>query len=275
MRILILPLALILGACLHLLLPALAALARKADDAAQPTATSPGFSYSADAVSRLYGFVLNLLPQRLRSNERLVLLVFLLLLGGCATLLGAIHPLVCAFVMAPLFTAFSCLPGCAKIKDALDSGRYVNDIPAYEALVRETCASLAPAFSRGLVLPLLLCAPGMPLHLGCASGYIGSALVMLACSRPCAQRAAGFLLRVSDAVLIALLALCSGVTGRAPTRVRGRDTHTRLLSTLGIAGEPTDTHAPMAGDIAQGIFLCCFCSALLCLMLCAAFFVLC
>ena len=49
----------------------------------------------------------------------------------------------------------------------------------------------------------------------------------------------------------------------------------RLLSILGIAGDGADTHAPMAGDIPQGIFLCGFASFILCFTLCAIGFVLC
>ena len=69
--------------------------------------------------------------------------------------------------------------------------------------------------------------------------------------------------------------LCSGAVGRNPLRTRGRGAQGRLLSILGIAGDGTDTHAPMAGDIPQSIFLCGFASFILCFTLCVLGFVLC
>lgn len=256
MRIFAVPLAILLAACLYMLLPKAADLAKA-------------------GVLWLYGFVLARFTRKGRTDEKPALLVFLLLLGGCAALIGAIHPLASAVVMAPLFTAFSILPGCAKIKDELDSGAYANDIPAYEARVRETCMSLAPAFSGELLLPMLLCCIGTPLYMGCALGYMGAALHVLSGSHDAARRVNALLVRLSDAVFAALLALCSGVVGRNPMRIQGRGAKARLLSALGIAGTETDTHAPVAGDIPQGIFLCCFCTIALCIMLCAALFVLC
>lgn len=256
MRILAVPLALCLAACLYMLLPKAA-------------------GYAKAGVLRLYELVLIRFTHKGRADEKPALLVFLLLLGGCAALIGAIHPLMTAVVMTPLFTAFSILPGCAAIKDELDSGAYADDIPAYEARVRETCALLAPAFSRELILPLLLCCVGTPLHLDCALGCMGAALHVLCGARGIARRANAGLVRMSDAVFAALLALCSGVVGRSPLHIAGKGVRARLMSTLGIAGDASDTHAPMAGDIPQGIFLCCFCTVILCVMLCAALFVLC
>lgn len=257
MRIFAVPLALVLAACLYLLLPKASA-------------------YAKEGVVRLYALALARFTRRDGSvDEKPALMIFLLLLGGAAALLGAIHPLVAAVVMTPLFTGFAILPGCAKVKDELDSGAYSGDIPAYEARVRESCASLAPAFSHELMLPMILCCIGMPLYLSCALGYMGAALLVLADVNRTAERASVILRRAADAVMTAMLALCSGVVGRNPLHIKRRGAQARLMSTLGVAGDETDTHAPMAGDIAQGIFLCCFCLLVLCLMLCVVFFVLC
>ena len=69
--------------------------------------------------------------------------------------------------------------------------------------------------------------------------------------------------------------LCAGAVGRNPLRTRGHGAQGRLLSILGIAGDGADTHAPMAGDIPQSIFLCGFASFILCFTLCVLGFVLC
>jgi len=76
-------------------------------------------------------------------------------------------------------------------------------------------------------------------------------------------------------LLRTLLVLCSGLAGRNPLRTRGRDAKSRLLSILGIAGDGTDTHPPMSGDITQAIFICSFCAWLLCLVLTIVGFVFC
>ena len=81
--------------------------------------------------------------------------------------------------------------------------------------------------------------------------------------------------RPAWAVMRGMLLLCSCVVGRNPLRAHGDEPRALLLSILGIAGDGTDTHAPVAGDIAQAVFLCCFASALLCLMLTVALLPLC
>ena len=84
-----------------------------------------------------------------------------------------------------------------------------------------------------------------------------------------------FLQHISERIFIFFMTLCSGVTGRNPLRVGGKTAIARLLSIVGIAGDGTDTHAPMAGDIAQAIFLCTFSAGIFCFALCAVGFILC
>lgn len=192
---------------------------------------------------------------------------FLLTLMLTPFLLALIHPAVEAVLMAfPLF-GLSCIPVSGAVKRELDSGAYARDIPAYEALVRETCAALAPAFVAHVCAPLLLMAVGLPLRLSAALGWGFLALTAVSGENEQADRLLGLLVHPADAVFGFLLRLCCGVTGRNPFRTGGRGAQTRLMSILGIAQDDTDTHAPVSGDISQGTFLCCFCAVLLCLVL--------
>ena len=175
-----------------------------------------------------------------RAPRELAFPAFLLTLMLVPFLLALIHPAVEAVLMAfPLF-GLSCIPVSGAVKRELDSGAYARDIPAYEALVRETCAALGWGF----------------LALTAVSG-----------ENEQADRLLGLLVHPADAVFGFLLRLCCGVTGRNPFRTGGRGAQTRLMSILGIAQDDTDTHAPVSGDISQGTFLCCFCAVLLCLVL--------
>jgi len=210
-----------------------------------------------------------------RADEAPALLCLLLLLAGVSALLGAVHPVVAALVMTPLFSGLAVLPACARTKDELDSGKYARDIPTYEAIVRQTSGSIAPAFVSGVCVPLLLCTAGTPLYLGCSLGWAYAALRVLRDRSLMARRTLALLLRAGNAALRFLLILCAGLAGRNPLRTQGRDAKARLLSILGIAGDGTDTHPPMSGDITQAIFICSFCAWLLCLVLTLVGFVFC
>lgn len=209
------------------------------------------------------------------ADQKSALAVYLLLLCGVCILLGAIHPLAAMILMTPLFTGLASLPACAHTERELDSGKYANDIPSYERIVRESCLSVAPAFVCGVCAPMLLCAVGMPLRMAAPLGYAYAALCALSDQNDQAKRIIQAVQRISDRLLVFFMTLCSGVTGRNPLRVRGNSAEARLLSIVGIAGDGSDTHAPMAGDIAQAIFLCAFSTGLLCFALCAVGFVLC
>lgn len=257
MRIFAVPAALLVACCVYMPLPA-----------------------ARDALFRLirraYAAVLrHFTGHSGRADDKTALLVFLLILGGALALLGAIHPLLSMLLMAPAFTGLCVLPSCARVKDELDSGKYARDIPAYESLVRSTCVSLIPACVQGVVSPLLLGALGMPLHLGAALCGVYLALTALSDQLPMAVRLCRIVHRISERFFVFFMQLCSGVVGRNPLRIKGDTLAHRLLSTLGIAGDSSDTHAPMSGDIAQGVFLCGFSCAVLCFALCAVGFVLC
>ena len=257
MRILALPLALTLSFCLYLPLP------RAAEGLGR-------------GVDRLYTAFERLLSQSSkRLDGQLILGLFLLLFGGACQLAGFWHPLAAAVVTAPLFSALTLLPQAVRAKEELDSGVLSRDIEGYEARVRSVCASLGPAFVTDLCAPLLILALGTPLRLSCALGGIYFALRALCEQEPQARRAVALIRRPAWAVMRGMLLLCSCVVGRNPLRAHGDDPRALLLSILGIAGDGTDTHAPVAGDIAQAVFLCCFASALLCLMLTVALFPLC
>lgn len=242
MRILALPAAALLALCLYLPLPRLADALHSAPD-------------------RLRALLARRLP-----DARAALALTVLLPAALAAVAAALHPAAAALTMAPLLAMPAVFPGCVRLKDELDAGTWARDIPAYESRVREACLSLGPALVRGGVQALLLLALGTALHVG---GALGWALLMLrACEdRPIALRVLNAADRAADAVTCALLLLCSCAVGHNPLRTQGRGTQDRLIHILGIAGDGTDTHAPVSGDIAQGIFLCCLCAALLLLLL--------
>ena len=256
MRIFAVPAALLIACCLYMPLPAARDMLFR-------------------LIERAYAAVLRRFTRRTgKTDDMPALSVFLLGLGGALALLGAIHPLISMVLMAPAFTGLCVLPACARVKDELDSGKYVRDIPAYESLVRETCASLAPAFITGVIAPMLLCAAGMPLHVGAALGGLYIALQALSDRLPIAGRWTAHVHRFSERFFVFFLLLCCGTVGRNPLHTKGRRAQDRLLSILHIApGE--NGRPPMAGDIAQGVFLCGFASFILCFALCAVGFVLC
>lgn len=220
-------------------------------------------------LSRLFARLLRLFTDRRGRTDRApALAVFLLALGGVCALLCAAHPVLCALAMAPLFTALRLVPESAAVKRRLDGGALLSDVPAYEALVRKTCEEFAPAFATGAFLPLLLCALGLPLWLGGALGWMATGLRAADGDGRFASRVLPPLDRLCDALLHGLLLLCSCLVGRNPFRTRGKNAQERLMSLLGIApDEDIGGHAPVAGDIAQAAFVCCFCACLFCLML--------
>lgn len=168
----------------------------------------------ARALQKLYA-----LFQRLdaRAPRKLAFPAFLLTLMLVPFLLALLHPAVEAVLMAfPLF-GLSCIPRSGAVKRELDSGAYSRDIPAYESLVRETCAALAPAFVAHVCVPLVLMAVGLPLRLSAALGWGFLALSAVSNENEQADRLLGLLVRPADALFSFLLLLCSGVAGAAPS----------------------------------------------------------
>lgn len=255
MRALALPAAVILSLCLYMPMPAL---------------EKKPFGMFV----KLHSSVQTVLQNK-QIDARHALPIALILLISVSALLSAVHPLLCAVIAAPLFTFSAVMPGCARAKEELDSGKYARDIPAYEAIVRENCLSLAPAFAHGFFAPLLLLSLGLPMHLGASLLYAYAALRALEDQDKRTRRPLADVNRAADKVFSAMLMLCAGLVGRNPLRIRADNAQQRLIRTLGIAGDKTDTHAPMSGDIAQGIFVCSFASGLLCVMLTLVLLALC
>ena len=223
--------------------------------------------YFYRALRALYGQTLRLFTRKNGSADHTpALAMHLLLLCGVSMLLAAIHPLAGMILMVPLFTGLSALPACVGMERELDSGKYSNDIPTYEMLVRESCTSVASAFVGGVIVPMLLCGAGMPLHIAVPVGYAHAMLHALSEENAFAAKFDQKIQRIAERILIFFMTLCSGVKGRNPLNIRGKTAKARLLSIVGIAGDRTDTHAPMSGDIAQGIFLCSFAGGLLTVM---------
>lgn len=257
MRIFAIPAAFLLACCVYPPMPKAAA-------------------YFERTLRWLYAQTLRLFTRKSGAADHgPALAMYLLLLCAICVLLSAIHPPVSVFLMAPLFTGLAVLPACTNIERELDSGKYANDIPTYEALVREHCASIAPAFVCAVSAPMLLCALGMPLHTAVPVGYAYAALCALAGENSIAAKISGRIQHITERIMIFFMTLCSGVKGRNPLNVHGKTAEARLLSIVGIPGDGTDTHAPMAGDIAQAIFLIFFSTTIFCFTLCAVGFVLC
>lgn len=237
MRIFSLPIAMALALCLYLPFPRAAQLlfAR---------------------IASLYQRFLRLFTRKDgRTDEPLAFVFFLLIAGGVFQVIGGLHVLLAGVLLAPLFCAFALFPQASKVKDQLDSGVFARDPAAYDECVRSTCATLAPAFLNDLFTPLLLCALGMPLHLGCALGGAYLAARALGEQSPGARRLIPLLTRGAWLVMKPMMLLCSCVVGRNPLRIHGENARELMLSALGIAGEADDTHIPVSGDIAQAILL--------------------
>lgn len=250
MRIFAVPAAILLACCVYMPLPA-----------------------AANQPPRLLARGYALMQRALARDEKAALFAYLLALCGVLTIVCAVHPLISMALMAPAFTGVCILPRCAQVKGELDSGQYARDIPAYESLVRETCASLVPAFAHGVIVPMLLGALGMPLHMG--APLCMAYLCVCALDHPACVRIANALRRTGERLLVVFMLLCAGAVGRNPLRTKGDSPEARLISTLNIAPDTPHARAPMAGDIPQGIFLCALASFVLCFTLCAVGFVLC
>ena len=200
------------------------------------------------------------------ADPHLTLGLLLLLILAAGAFAGALPALWQAVLCAPALSAIALLPPSAAVKRELDSGVLAHDTAAYEARVRDTCAALAPSFVADGTAPLLLCALGAPLGLSVALVWAYAVLRALSTADALSQRAVTLLLRPADAVLRALLLLCAPLAGRSPFRVTGRRAKERLMSILGLADDGTQDHSPVAGDVTQGVFLCCLCLALLCVI---------
>ena len=180
---------------------------------------------------------------------------------------------------AALFLAFVLY--CAAPKFAGGLSRALQKLYAlFQRLDARAPRKLAfPAFLLTLMLvPFLLAllhpaveavlmAVGLPLRLSAALGWGFLALSAVSNENEQADRLLGLLVRPADALFSFLLLLCSGVAGRSPFRIGGRDVKSRLMNILGVAQDATATHAPVSGDISQGTFLCCFCTVFLCLVM--------
>lgn len=246
MHMLVLPAALLLGAALYSLFPALR-------------------DWLERGIRALLAFSRRLFTTpRGRTDEHSALAVALLALTAAAILVGALHPAITALVMSPLFSGFFVLPHGATAKQALTAGECASDPAAYERRVLDACRPMGDAFAREVIVPMLLCAIGLALHIGSALAWVYAAL-RCAQENAVAQRICRIIDRAGDRVMSGMLLLCSGLFGRNPLRVGGSGAGEKLMRILSLEGEVD--HAPISGDISQGAFLCCLCAALFCLPL--------
>ena len=255
MRMIALPAAVLLGALLYSLLP-------QAEE------------WLSSGMNALLKHIRELIQRKTEKNAaRLELIIALLIPAAAAFLLELIHPAVSALVMAPLFSFFALMPKCFSIKHELDSGKFVKDRDGYERNVLQGCVILGKALVPSLLAPLLLCAIGMPLHLGGALGWAYAAMLLITSPDPLCGRIHTLITRAADAVAAFLLRLCAGLFGRNPLRISGEDTEETMLNLLGLQEE--SDHAPISGDISQAAFACCLCAFLLCAFLTGVGMVLC
>ena len=207
----------------------------------------------------------NIIKRRQNPDEKSVFFIYIFILLLVPTLISLIHPVAAALVMAPLFPFFTLMPECFAAKHELDSGKYAKDREGYEGRVVHCCEALGEALVPCLMTPIILCAVGMPLHLGGALGWGYAALRRLEIGVPPLVRILALLERVGNAVAVFLLRLCAGLFGRNPLRVGGADAKETLVNLLGLRDE--NDHAPISGDISQAAFACCLCAFLLCAFL--------
>ena len=215
----------------------------------------------------LYHHLSGALTHRKKAPDpRLTLGLLLLLTLAAGAFAGALPTPLQAVLCAPALSAIALLPPSAAVKRELDSGALAHDTVAYEARVRDTCAALAPSFVGDGAVPLLLCALGAPLGLSVALVWAYAALRALSPEDALSRRIVTLLLRPADALLRALLLLCAPLAGRSLFRVSGKRADERLMRILGLAADGTQDHSPVAGDVTQGVFLCCLCLVLLCVI---------
>ena len=252
MRILSLPIAILLAACVYI--PFRRTAARV-----------------ADAVRALYGRFLLLFTRKSgKTDEQLAFPLFLLVFGGACQLIGGLHMLLAALVLAPVFSALSLLPQAARAKEELDSGALSSNIAEYEAKVRSLCAALGPAFATDMVAPMLLYALGAPIHMGCVLTSAYLAARALHDAHPAAMRTVRVIGIPCAAVTRGLLLLCSCVVGKNPLHAKGDTLRELMLSILDLTTGSANSRDPVAGDITQAVFLLCFVSAFLCAALVVA-----
>lgn len=257
MRILALPVAIALALLIYLPLP-------KAG------------TFIAREIQRLYARFLLLFTRKSgKADEEMAFPLFLLLTGGVCQMIGGLHFAAAGAVMTPLFCAFAALPQAVRVKNELDSGALSSNIAEYEARVRSICAQLAPAFSTDLFAPMLLVALGTPIHMGCVLGGAYLAARALCDQYAGARRLVAIINKPVTRVTRAMLLLCSCVVGKNPFHAHGETLRELMLSIQGIAGDVNDSHAPVAGDIAQAVFLLCFAAGFLLFALTAALFSFC
>jgi len=247
MRMLALPTALMLGALLYTLFPG----------------AKSWLNHRLQALPAI--IEQNAIKRNKKPDEISLLFVYLAFPVIFPTLFSFLHPVAAALVMAPLFSFFALMPECFLAKRELDSGKYVKDREAYENRVVHCCEALGEALVPCLMTPIILCAVGMPLHLGGALGWAYAALRLIEVNVPPLARILALLEHAGDAVAVFFLHLCAGLFGRNPLRIGGEGAKETLLNLLGLRGEAD--HAPISGDISQSAFACCLCAGLLCLLL--------
>lgn len=198
------------------------------------------------------------------------------ILGGA---LGAVHPLLCALLIAPFISLPGLIRRALSVREALEEGVCTSDEEraGYERRIMDAIGVLAEQCARQLFVPLLLSTLLLPLHL--ASAAFGALYALRLLPEECAwaRKANAFLNRIGDALMtlcvIPTAALCGTEMGMA-LRARKRGVKDVLLSAVGVDSTFKSGHRPVTGDISQSCLCVCVALGLMYAVVTAVMFVL-
>ena len=198
------------------------------------------------------------------------------ILGG---VLGAVHTLLCAPLIAPLIPLPGLIRNALAVRETLEEGACASDEEraGYERQIMDAIGVLAEQCAQQLFVPLLLSTLLLPLHLAPAAFGMLYALRLLAEECVWARKANAFVNRIGDALMtlcvIPTAALCGTEMGMA-LRARRRGAKDVLLSTVGVDPTFKSGHRPVTGDISQSCLCVCVALGLMYAVVTAVMFVL-
>lgn len=198
------------------------------------------------------------------------------ILGG---VLGAVHPLLCAPLIAPLIPLPGLIRNALTVRETLEEGACASDEEraGYERQIMDAIGVLAEQCAQQLFVPLLLSTLLLPLHL--APAAFGTLYVLRLLAEECvwARKANAFVNRIGDALMtlcvIPTAALCGTEMGMA-LRARRRGAKDVLLSAVGVDPTFKSGHRPVTGDISQSCLCVCVALGLMYAVVTAVMFVL-
>lgn len=198
------------------------------------------------------------------------------ILGG---VLGAVHPLLCAPLIAPLIPLPGLIRNALSVRERLEEGVCANDEEraGYERQIMDAIGVLAGQCAQQLFVPLLLSTLLLPLQLAPAAFGTLYALRLFAEECVWARKVNAFVNRIGDVLMticvIPTAALCGTEMGMA-LRARKRGAKDVLLSAVGVDPTFKSGHRPVTGDISQSCLCVCVALGLMYAVVTAVMFVL-